>query len=226
MTDLFFSVNGVRATSGVITIPYYGLWVADVVLATTTPVSNLCSLVVGNLTLQGAAYRMASFAGARSVRLTGGYGGWRNPVPFQEYSNPGGVRLSTVLGDAARSVGERVAVQADVSLGTYWFREAAPASRVLRLLAGPTWWVDPAGITQVGTRTSTAITSQYLINDWSGAKGKFEVSTEDYASWMPGNTFSNELVTTPQTISMTIIEADNDGVLRLQVLSTGAADLP
>ena len=224
MSDLFLSLNGQRVTSGSISIPYYGTWVADLVLPVTLAVATSCALTVGNLTLQGAPYRTAPFAGARSVRFVGGYGGWRNTLGSQEYAVPSGVMLSTVLGDAAGAVGERVHVASDRSLGAYWLREEGPAQRTLRLLAGPEWYVDPSGVTQVGPRTGAAITSAVLVNTWDGGRGLFEVSTEDYASWMPGATFANELVTVAQTVSLVRIETDNDGKLRLHILSAGAVD--
>jgi hypothetical protein len=224
-SELFMALNGQRIVSGQVMVPYYGCWTGDVTLALPTSIPNNCTLQIGNLTLTGFAYRMSSFAGSRTVRLVGGYGGWRLPVPFQEYYNAGGVSLSTVLKDAANTVGEQINIPTDVNLGSYFIRENAPAQRLLRLLAGPEWFVDPNGVTQIGQRTIQNITSAFLINHWNGGQGSFEVSTEDYASWLPGRFFSNELVLSPQIISMTTFEADNDGKLRLKVLSAGAQDL-
>jgi hypothetical protein len=164
---------------------------------------------------------MASFAGSRSVRLVGGYGGWRKQVTAQAYQDPKGVRLSMVLGDAAAAVGEQMAISQDAPIGLNFVREAAPAERVLRQLAGALWYVDPSGVTRLDARDSSAIGSEFQVIMWSGGKGLFQIATEDNAAWMPGRTFTAPTVTEIQTVSMTTLQIDNDGKLRLEVLSEG-----
>ena len=217
----FANIGRERIISGSINMPYYGEWVADFVLAQSNVIPVTGPVTVGNLTMTGSVFRMASFSGSRSTRVVGGYAGWRTPVTKRAYQSSGGVPLSMVLGDAAAEVGEQVNVQTNGFVGTNFVREAATASRLLRQLAGPEWWIDVNGVTQVGSaRPSSVITSDFQVIRWSGAKGMFTIATEDYASWLPGNTFSNSLVTTPQTISNVTIVMGNDGNLRLEVLVT------
>jgi hypothetical protein len=116
-------------------------------------------------------------------------------------------------------VGEQISVASDSTIGTLFAREAAPAERLLRQLAGASWWVDTRGVTQVGPRTSMAITSAFTVVQWSGAKGSFEIATEIVGDWMPGNTFTAPTVSGTQTIGLTTIDADNDGKIRLTVLA-------
>lgn len=221
MAGPFLALNGRRIVSGRITMPYYGAWVADVTIAVADVLPLASVLAFGDLTLTGTVYRMASFSGSRSARIVGGAAGWRKTIKAQGYSNPAGVRASLVLGDAAAAVGETVNLASDFIVGKAYVRETAPAERLLRQLAGPTWWIDPAGVTQIGTRASGAITSPFLINDWSGGKGWFSVSTEKISDWMPGRSFSNSNVSNPQQIGMVTFLADNDGKLRVNVLSDG-----
>lgn len=224
MTATAYATFGsLRIVSGSINLPMYGAWVADLVFALTDNVpSTPTPLVLGNLTLTGTVIRTANFAGARSARIVAGAAGWRNNVTARAYQNPGGISLSTVLGDAAAEVGEQVNVVAasNGSIGTDFIRRAAPASRLLRYLAGPVWYIDNAGVTQVApARSSTAITSDFQVTEWSGGKGLFQIAAEDVASWQPGNTFTSPVTVATQTISTTRLDIDNDGTFRLHVLT-------
>lgn len=226
MSDQFAALNGERIISGDVCIPYFGIWVADVVLAESSSITSSVQLTLANLNLKGHIYRAASFSGSRSARIVGGYGGWRKQLNYQTYNNPSGVKQSMILRDAAAAVGEQINTGTDKTLGTFWVRERCTASEVLRLLLGETWYVDETGVTQARDRSNTAlIKSEYSIGSWSGAKGRFDVATEDLASWLPARTFQNPTVTSLQKISMTNIHLDNEGKLRLDVLSTGHEDV-
>lgn len=214
-------INGKRLASARITMPFYGVWCADVVLAVPDTIALSCTIQLGDLSLAGTIYRMASFSGSRSARVIGGAAGWRKIIPAQAYSKAQGIPMSLILGDAASLVGERINLAQDQLLGTTYVRETAPAERLLRQLAGPEWWVDNTGITQIGTRPGSAITSPFTMVDWSGGKGRFEIATETLSDWLPGRKFSNSNVSTQQQIGMTSFVMDNDGKLRVTVLSDG-----
>jgi hypothetical protein len=216
----FATVNGDRIVSGSLNIPLYGIWAADFVCVSTQTFTNPVSVVIGNLTLTGAVYRQGGFSGSQYVRLVGGAAGWRTTVQAQAYNNPNAVRLSTVLKDAAAAVGEQINVQTDQVIGSFFVRENAPAERLLRQLCGPLWFMDTTGTTQVGTRPQSTVSTPYLVQSWDAGKNLFVISTEDYASWLPNNQFSNDLVTSTQTISMTRFDVDNKGTLRLSVLGS------
>lgn len=217
----FADLNGHRIISGSITIPYYGTWSGDVVLALSDQLTNPAVVTFADITLTGAIWRQFAFTSSRSARLVGGAGGWSQPVPAIAYNNPGGVAMSMVLGDVAALVGETIKIAQDAVVGPTFVREAAPAARTLRQLAGINWWVDPSGITQIGPRTNlTPITTDFQATEYSGGKGQFKIATEHPADWMPGRTFSNEVVTTTQTIDTVTHTFTNDGQHRLEVLAS------
>lgn len=215
----FASANGIRIMSGRISIPFYGAWTADLILATPDDLTGSVTLVLGDLTLVGAVYRTAPFAGARQARLVAGAGGWRQTIGAQSYQSPAGVMLSTVLGDAARSVRETLGPFLDRSLGADWERERGPASRLLRLVTDGTWWIDPAGVTQLGPRSTAPITSAFQVLDYHGGMGSYSVSTEVLADWTPGRSFTAATLNAQATISLVTLVVDNDGKLRVEVLS-------
>jgi hypothetical protein len=148
-----------------------------------------------------------------------GAGGWSNPIPALAYNQPGGVMASTVLGDAALAVGELSQVDADASLGAFWGRVGDRASRTLRKLAlkltSGAWYVDSAGVTHLGTRPARQIKTDFQSIDlWGGSGDVIEIATEDPASWLPGNTFTNS--TLPMlTLSSTRHDVSASGVSRV-----------
>lgn len=225
MADQFAQLNGQRITGGNITIPYYGIWAADVEMASASALTSAVTLVVGNLQLKGHVFRAADFSGSKSARVLGGFGGWRRKTTKQPYYSTNGIKKSLILRDVASSVGEQITVASDETIGNFWVREECIASEVLRILCGDVWYIDENGVTQAQGRTNTAlIKSSFDVSSWSGAAGKFTIATEDLASWLPARTFSAPTVTPVQKISSTTISINNDGKLRLEVLSTGFAD--
>ena len=215
--SFFASANGARLVAVSLGMPLYGLWMADIDGDLPETFTSPVTLVVGNLSLVGSVVRQGSFAGQNRTRLVGGFGGWRQDVSAASYSNPSGVRLSTVLLDLAASCGEQVKPPTpDVMVGQFFVREVAPASRILRQLVGPSWYVDALGVTQIGTRPSAAITSPFSVEMFDTDKGEAVIATEDYASWVPGATFSG--ATASGTVSFVRLAFGNDGRLRLVVL--------
>lgn len=220
MAALYLQANGLRVTSADVSIPYYGAATADLVFPSGVTLTNPVSVVVANLTLTMAVLRQATFAGGASARLVGGFGGWQKTLPAAFYSNPSGIALSLVMNDAARLVGERVSLASNPSVGLFFTRQAGAAARLLLQLCGPLWWVSPAGVTTVGARAGGTITTPATVTDYSGGKGWLTVATEDPASWMPARTFQSNTMVAPITVSATRIKTDNEGVLRLEVLTT------
>jgi hypothetical protein len=211
------SVNGQRIVSGSLGMPLLGAWVADVVLASDQPISGPVTLALGNLTLTGAVYRQAPFAGLVEARVVAGAGGWSKTVQARGYDQPSGVLASTVLRDAANEVGETVRVAIDRTVGSLWVRLADKASRTLRALA-PSWYIDTAGVTQVGTRPASLVRSDFTAEAFSGASGRLRIATEDPASWLPGATFSSATVGT-LTVRSVRHDIAADGKARLMVMA-------
>lgn len=214
-------LNGARCSAASLTIPMYGAWSADASLATDAgPASGgKCEFAIGTLEMNGTARRAAAFAGGRRVRIVAGGGGWRKVLPPRSYSHDAGVRKASVLEDAARESGEQVKVAADRVLGRSWVRDRGKAERVLRRLSGGVWYVDNAGVTQVRDRDTSQITSPFTVVSWDGARGRFEIATEAYQDWVPGRTFVSPTVPDAQTVSLVSLTADNNGKIRLVVLT-------
>ncbi len=215
----YSSIAGARLIAGSIAIPLYGMWSADVTLAADDPIPDQVPLVVGNLELKGAVYRQGLFAGTRSTRLVGGFGGWRKVVPAKQYAFANGVNLSMILGDAALEVGEQVNVPNDRNVGTGYVRENRQASLVLRQLAGANWYVDPAGVTQVQAWPARRIASRFTVENQDTAGGSMIISTDDPASWMPGSTFDSPFLEGTYTVCGVLFNFKEDGTMRLHVLT-------
>lgn len=217
-SPLYFSANGIRVTAASVLIPYYGAPVADVTFPTAVTLTAPVTLTAANLTLTFGILRQRSFAGGATARLVAGIG-WGRDVPSKAYSNPAGVPLSMVLRDVAREAGESVSLGTDRMVGLFYVRQKGPATRVLEQLGGASWYVDGSGVTQVRDRVPSAITSAATVQDYMGGMGWLTVATEDLASWLPAATFSSNTVTTPIQVSATRIHTDNEGTLRLEVLT-------
>jgi hypothetical protein len=206
------------------TIPACGLWVADVATANELPLPAVATLQVGNLAMVGAVFRQGNVFGRTEARIVGGFGGWSKALSPRGYSLPFGVTKSMVLQDAALEAGELVSVVLDGSLGTHWARPTdtrtgkCPAGRVLRAVAGTSWWVDATGTVQVAPRVPSTVVPLFDVVEWDAAGGIFELAAEDVASWQPGATFVSAQVPTLQTIAAVRHVVDNTGRHRMRVV--------
>ena len=211
--------DGKRVISGTVTIPFYGTWTADVVFALSEELPERGVLQVGDLGLFGTIVREATFAGGRSARIVGGYGGWRRIISSSGYSHNAGILKSQILKDAADACGEKIEVDKDEIVGTSYLREAAAAERTLHLLTENKWWIDSGGVTQDKQRDAKSISTPFTVVSWSGGKGKFEIATENVSDWLPGRTFSAPNISGTHSIGTSTIYIDNDGKLRINVLN-------
>lgn len=215
----FASYASARAATVSLVVPRYGRWSANVLVALDDVVPDVGTLILGNLTLQGAVRRQALYGGSRALRLVGGFYGWQKNVPAQQYKLSSGVRASLLLGDAARLVGERVNVPVDRVVGETYTRAEGPASQLLAELAGTVWYVDASGTTQIADWPSTPVRSEFIVVDQKGDAGVVTIATEDYAEWMPGKTFTSVFTQGTLTVCGTRINVASDGVARVEVLT-------
>ena len=213
MSDV--TVNGALVTRLSVTLPALGIWTADATLATSTPLTGRVTIKAGNLTLSGTVIRSGDVSGSRSARIVGGAAGWRKPIASRGYASPAGVRIETVLGDAAKDCGETLASPSGI-LGTHYVRERAEASRTLTMILGHAWYVDAAGHTQTKERDNSFVTTPFSVIARHGFEGSFEIATEDLASWQPGRKFT--YVESLQISSVTI--EVSGGKFRLFVTTT------
>ncbi len=220
------TLNGARTTSVSVKIPFYGAWSADVTMAsaddivdTQKRITTSVTLVIGDLSLKGTIIRQAVYGGARSLRIVAGAAGWRNVIPAQGYSQESGIKLSTILNDAARAAGESIVIDTERNIGTSYVRERAKAERVLALETAGAWWIDTAGVTQLAARSSAAIVHPFTVTKHLGGAGQFEIATETVSHWMPGRTFAAPQIPGTHTISSVTLDAGNEGAVRLFVLA-------
>lgn len=222
-------LSGIPIQEAHITLPYFGIWHADIRLVSAASqsiieqLSGPQTLNYDTMSLPCDVVRAITFVGGRGVRVVGSVntagvvGRWATVVPGKQYHSAGGLSLSTVLMDVAAGIGEQVRLASDSVIGTDYIRTNGPASRVLNDLIGVAWWMDPAtGIINTAARASTAITSNFTAHDVQGSSGIYHLSAETVADWVPGRTFANTFVS--GTISR-VVHHVTPTELRLEVMS-------
>jgi hypothetical protein len=146
------TLNGTNVTRARVHVPAWGRWWADLDLAEPVAQSGAAALVVAGQTMAGTIVSGGAANGRAAYRVVGGAGGWGRTLRAKPYSDDGGVRLRTVLGDAAAEAGETIA---DVP---HYARPSAPAFEILNLQASQNWYIDFAGVTRIGQRAATTYT--------------------------------------------------------------------
>ena len=231
MTSAFATLNGVNIVGGTLVVPNVGMWTADVALATDEAETGTCEMVLGNLTLQGTIYRATPFAGQTRARIVGGSAGWRKVLPAKAYTNASGVSLRMILTDAANECGEKINLATDTQVGPFYARlgptPSSPndgkASASLRAFC-PRWYVDTSGMTQIAAWPVATVTSSFQVTDQRPDEGMVEIATEDYASWLPGASFTApNLDGTFQSFGSHYTFRP-DGTFRLQILTDESQD--
>jgi len=197
---LFVEVNGIRATSARITIPPEGVWTADLSLDVDKAPSSAVTITLADLVLKGTVIASEGLAGARTLRVLGGAAGWRKIIPAKFYRHAVGVRLSTVLGDAARETGETISIATDVVIGDAFVRMAGPASRLFRHFV-ETWYMSTNGISIIAARPAGVVSGRVEVLSFDGASGRAVLATDTPAQLVPGRT-----LTTPTLAKKTLRE--------------------
>jgi len=167
--------------------PRQGVWSGTVKLVNPVALVGTVVLTIEDLTLTGTVVRggVDKAEASSDYLITGGAGGWRQDIGAKSYRNDLGVKLSTVLGDAAREAGERLELAADRIVGSAYVRRAGPAWNVL---VGP-WWMDDTGVTQVRPRPSLKVISSYRVLRQVLSLAMREIATETPAAFAPGAIF-------------------------------------
>jgi hypothetical protein len=158
------TLGSLRCLSARVVQPAIGVWYVDVVVdpddVKSVPTSGRAVVTLNEpggktTTLSGSIdpkYSGTYVANGR-VRVLAGAGGWDDLLPPAEWSSSGGVRSSDVLTQTAAAVGETINVTASSNLGARYERLAGPARRVF---GDGRWYVDLAGVTQLGPRPTPA----------------------------------------------------------------------
>lgn len=217
----FAQLNGQRVIEGRIVIPAFGAPHASVTLdsAATLPAKGL-SLSLAALTLVMTPwFPPTSYQARTSIKLIAGFGGWKMPLKDKGYVSTGGVRLATVLGDAAKEVGEQIQIATDRSLGQIYSRERnTPASTHLNYLLYHNWRIDPDGVTRDGQRPTSKVLSSFTIQDFDGAKRSATIATENPEDITPGRTLTNVTMGGATWTINGVTHTISQGAVRTEVL--------
>ena len=222
MAGLFASLTGLPVVRLALTIPFTGLWHADVTLDRAIDLSGPQVLTLSDFVGACSVVRAVDFTGARSVRLVGGTGGWRSLVPPLQYANPAGVLLATILADVAATVGELppvVGPTVSPVAGPAYVRQGGLASLVLQDLFGSAWWMDPTGTIQATPRLPTPIVAPADILQVRGSSGVYRVASvgDILTPWVPGALFATPTLPTPAAVNR-VCHVLEGGELRTEIM--------
>ncbi len=167
-------------------IPAYGRAWFDVELTDETALTGAQTLSVGARTF--AVFVMAGGVaeGKARYRCVAGAGGWGKTIDEKPYHNDAGVKLATVLRDAASACGETMGTMPSTVLGPHFARANDTASDVLHLLAPRSWYVDTAGVTHVGAWPADTYTGDGARTRTNLGAGVVELAVDEVANLLPG----------------------------------------
>jgi hypothetical protein len=182
------TLNGHAATRARVQVPAWGTWWADVDLVEAISISGAVTLQIAEVTFAGTIVSGGVAHDRASYRIVGGAGGWGQTLQDKGYASDAGIKISTVINDAAASCGETVSGAPTTRLGPHFVRATGLASAVLHELVPRAWYVDFAGVTQFGTRASAAYTGDGARTRVDPAGAIFEIATEAITGLVPGVT--------------------------------------
>lgn len=221
------TLAGLHVSRALLRIPRWGAAMADVDMIddTALEVGSRATLALGDLSLVGTIRPGGSFGGTAAYSWIAGGGGWASTVEALPYHNDAGIMLSAVASDLAADAGEFGAVLevADRSLGQTWTRPRGAARDQLDALSGGQWWVAADGVTHLGPRSSTSISSSTLtVTHYDPAlrRAVVQVADDAIAALAPGVTLTAPGLPAPLTIGAVDVAVTAE---RLQVVLWGEA---
>jgi hypothetical protein len=183
------ALGGVAASAARVAVPAWGAGYADVSLTEPAELSGAQTLVIADIEVKCTVLSGGAADGRAGYRVVFGAGGWGRVIPAKGYRNDIGVAVSTVLGDAAAAVGETLAGAPSTRLGPHYARAEGQAADVLNALAARNWYVDFAGVTNIGQRPAAAYPGAAPRTRRDPAAGVFELAIESsLAGLVPGVT--------------------------------------
>lgn len=185
-------LSGHTVTHARSAIPAWGISYHDVSVDGNVILSGAVTLTVADLVIKGTILSGGPGGSGRSFfRVVAGAGGWGKPLPKKSYANDAGVKLITVLVDAAAVAGETLdltTIDPQARIGPYYAWVAGdPASRVLEQLVPGAWYVGEDGITRLGARPATTLTADATRTTQADlAAGTLTLASETIATILPG----------------------------------------
>lgn len=185
---------GRKVTSARVTLPAWGAWHADVAVDGEVTLSGAVQILIADLVLKGTILSGGPATGRSYFRVVGGAGGWGKPLKKKSYANDAGVKLATILGDAAQEVGETLdlGARAGERIGPAFARPSdpaypPPAARLLEQYAPGAWYIGEDGITHLGKRAAGAAPAKATrTTPLDLAHGRLELASETIATILPG----------------------------------------
>jgi hypothetical protein len=189
MSTSSFTLAKRQITHGRVNLPAWGVWWADISIDGEVELSGDVDLVFNDLTLKGTVLAGGPAKGRSDFRIVGGKGGWGKTLPRKSYANDAGVKVSTVIGDAAIEAVETVdaTTYPTARLGPAWTRPEGPASRVLEQIAPAGWYIGEDGITRIGARARVDFADKApRVSPLDKARGTLTLAAENLAKLVPG----------------------------------------
>lgn len=186
---LMASLADRRVTSARVTLPAWGRWYADATVDGEFDLTGRVTLKVADLTLSGTILSGGKDKGRSFFRVVAGAGGWGKNIAAESYDDDAGVKLSTIIGDAARAAGETIdasTLPSSARIGPRYARKAGPASSVLELHAPRGWYVDEQGTTRIGARPASTLIVKATHGPVNLARGTVELASDSIATILPG----------------------------------------
>lgn len=179
-------LGGLRVERAHLSIPVVGPWWASAELVGTPAPEGEQTLSLGGVDWVGTVELGGGRLGDSVVILRAGGGGWGTALAARAYQDASGVRLSTVLTDAATAAGETLASgYTDEDIAEHYTRPAGPASSVLD---GRVWHVGADGETVVDEREAAAVPTGYVVTDYRPDGGAITLTVESLIGIEPGCT--------------------------------------
>jgi hypothetical protein len=216
-------LNDLLVTSASVSIPAWGAWFAEVSVDGEKTLSGSVTLTIADLTLNGTVLSGGPAKGRSHFRIVGGAGGWGRTIPAKAYANDAQVKVSTVLGDAAAAVQETLGTVSSDRVGPAFVRPSGPAGWVLEQVAPRGWYVDEAGVTQIGARVAGKLPAGVTHGPVDLARGSVTLASESISAILPG------LVVDGLTAVDVLHEISAEGGLRSTVYgarSAGSSRIP
>jgi hypothetical protein len=185
------SVAGIGATRLRIYTPPWGPWWIEAQLEEESSLAGRVEIVAADRALSGTIVSGGvSGQGRSSYYIVAGAGGWATKLAPQGYHDPNGVKVATILEEAATACGEAFdgSLPAADIVGTSWLRDNGPASRVLDLVSRRAWHMTDAGLTKLGRRpaVSVVLPDAMELGPIDRATGSREIRGEQIADILPG----------------------------------------
>ncbi|MCL2724858.1 MAG: hypothetical protein FWD69_10525 [Polyangiaceae bacterium] len=181
---------GYRATSARVTLPAWGAWYAEVSIDVEAQISGAVDLALADATFKGTVLSGGPAKGRSNFRIVGGNAGWGKEIPKKGYANDAGVKLSTVLRDAAQEASEALdmsTVDLAATAGSAFARRRDAACRVLERLVPGAWYIGEDGVTRLGRRPTTPYTGVAVrVTPIDLARGTITLAAESLKELVPG----------------------------------------